>query len=119
MNGVKKDTYLRPSLRAAINAKCKSCIFDPLAMGTWRQQVTLCSVYSCPLWEIRPVSSSPIPESVLRYYQVNAGDPCLRRQSDARTTGIGEDGDVSSQGALKAPESDPEATPERDPGGGS
>ncbi len=109
----------RKSLRTAIDEKCRDCIYDPLAKGNWRQQVTLCSVYSCPLWEVRPVSSAPIPESVLRYYQVNVGDPCLWRQSDARTTGIGEDGDVSSQGAQKAPQSFSEATPERDPGGGS
>jgi hypothetical protein len=47
------------SLRAAINAKCKDCIYDPLSgLGNWRQQVTLCQIKSCPLWPVRPLSSS-------------------------------------------------------------
>ena len=46
------------SLRGAINAKCKECTYDPKAgMGTWRQQVSACSVYACPLWQIRPTAS--------------------------------------------------------------
>ncbi len=74
----------RKSLRAAIDDKCRDCIFDPLAVGNWRQQVTLCSVYSCPLWEVRPVSRAPIPEAVLRYYRVKPGDPCLGGRNDSR-----------------------------------
>ena len=46
------------SLRAAINAKCKDCIYDPLSgLGTWRQQVEGCTCLDCPLWPIRPRSS--------------------------------------------------------------
>lgn len=49
--------YTRPSLRGAINAKCKECIYDPRSgMGTWREQVTACTSYSCPLFAVRPVS---------------------------------------------------------------
>jgi hypothetical protein len=62
------------SLRKAIDDKCRDCIYDPLAAGTWRQQVTLCSVKLCPLYEVRPKTGSPIPESVLSYYGVNLGD---------------------------------------------
>jgi len=58
------------SLRKAIDDKCKSCIYDPLAAGTWRQQVTLCSVTSCPLFPVRPVTKSAIPIPVLKYYCV-------------------------------------------------
>ena len=65
------------SLRAAINAKCFDCIYDPAAAGTRRQQVTLCSCYSCPLWECRPATKAPIPQNVLDYYQVQPGDRCL------------------------------------------
>lgn len=44
-----------PSLRAAITAKCKSCIYDELSSGTWRKQVEDCtSEKSCPLWPVRP-----------------------------------------------------------------
>lgn len=43
-----------PSLRQAINAKCKECIYDPIGRGTWRQQVEACTSYACPLYPIRP-----------------------------------------------------------------
>jgi len=47
------------SLRAAINAKCKDCIYDPKSgLGTWRQQVEGCTSRNCPLWPHRPTSSS-------------------------------------------------------------
>jgi hypothetical protein len=47
------------SLRQAINAKCRECIYDPLSgLGTWRQQVSGCAVYSCPLWADRPVATA-------------------------------------------------------------
>lgn len=42
------------SMRAAINAKCKDCIFDPCAPGKWRQQVEACPAIACPLWTCRP-----------------------------------------------------------------
>ena len=59
------------SLRKAINAKCKSCVYDELAAGTWLAQVTLCSILRCPLFEIRPTTDK-IPESVLKYYGVSS-----------------------------------------------
>ena len=60
----------RPSLRKCINDNCKTCVYDPKAAGTWRQQVTLCMVMSCDLFPVRPVTKAPIPESVLKYYGV-------------------------------------------------
>ena len=43
------------SLRNAINANCRDCIYDPLSGGgTWRQQVAQCSVIRCALWRVRP-----------------------------------------------------------------
>jgi len=63
------------SLRKAINQHCKQCIVDPCSPGTWRQQVTLCSVENCPLWDVRPMTTSAIPESVLRWYGAESGDP--------------------------------------------
>jgi len=42
------------SLRAAIDAKCKDCIYDPeCGGGTWREQVAQCSCPSCPFWSVR------------------------------------------------------------------
>ena len=47
----------RPSLRAAIDAKCKSCIYDPgSGNGSWREQVQACSSANCPLHPLRPLS---------------------------------------------------------------
>lgn len=47
------------SFRAAIDAKCKECIYDPIAgKGTWRQQVEACTSRSCPLYPVRPVSTA-------------------------------------------------------------
>ena len=44
------------SLRAAINAKCKDCIYDPCAPGNWRQQTAACRITSCSLHPYRPLS---------------------------------------------------------------
>ena len=46
----------RPSLRAAIDRKCKDCTYDPMAPGNWRQQVQACTVTTCPLHPVRPQS---------------------------------------------------------------
>ena len=47
----------KPSMRRAINAKCKECIYDPIGgNGTWRQQVEACTAPDCPLYPLRPVS---------------------------------------------------------------
>ena len=59
------------SLRKRINQNCKDCIYDPYAAGTWRQQVTLCSVKTCEFHDVRPKTSYPIPNSVLTFYGVN------------------------------------------------
>ena len=59
------------SLRKRINQNCKDCIYDPYAAGTWRQQVTLCSVKTCEFHDVRPKTNYPIPNSVLTFYGVN------------------------------------------------
>jgi len=47
------------SLRAAIDAKCKDCIYDPkCGGGHWREQVAQCSSIDCPLWPVRPAPQS-------------------------------------------------------------
>lgn len=46
----------RPSLRAAIDAMCRSCIYDPKSgLGHWREQVAGCTCRTCPLYALRPV----------------------------------------------------------------
>lgn len=46
---------------AAIVAKCKDCIHDPAAAGTWREQVAVCSCIDCPLWRFRPLPRNAPP----------------------------------------------------------
>lgn len=54
------------SLRKAINEKCKECIYDRQDVGGWRQQVTACTSFSCPLYDVRPVSGMQThPDQVL------------------------------------------------------
>jgi hypothetical protein len=45
----------RLSMRDAINAKCKDCIYDPVSRGTWREQVRECTSATCPLFPLRPL----------------------------------------------------------------
>ena len=45
------------SLRKAIDAMCKQCVYDPLAGGSWRRQTSECEVVDCALWEYRPLDS--------------------------------------------------------------
>jgi len=42
------------SLRKSIDLKCKDCIYDPSAQGTWRAQVERCTATRCPLFNCRP-----------------------------------------------------------------
>ena len=44
------------SLKTAIENKCKDCTYDYTTPGSWRQQVENCTVFTCALWEVRPVS---------------------------------------------------------------
>lgn len=48
----------RYSLRDAINAKCKACIYDPYVkgLGGWREQVAACVSANCELHPVRPQS---------------------------------------------------------------
>lgn len=69
-NGIKDHSCRKHSLRQAINEKCKECIYDPLAAGNWRVQVTLCSCHSCPLFAVRPKTRGAIGDGVFDYYRV-------------------------------------------------
>lgn len=67
----------RPSLRTAIDAACKQCIYDPQAPGGWRQQTHLCSCQDCALWPVRPMSASGIPQNLLDESRILPDDPGL------------------------------------------
>lgn len=47
----------KPKLRDKIDAKCRSCIYDPYAEGTWRKQIENCTSQRCPLFPVRPTST--------------------------------------------------------------
>lgn len=49
------------SLKAAIKAKCKDCIYDSKVSGTYLEQIEACtSEHSCPLWPVRPMTVATI-----------------------------------------------------------
>lgn len=43
------------TLRQRINNNCKNCIYDPTDSLSWRQQVEMCTSYTCDFWDIRPL----------------------------------------------------------------
>lgn len=53
------------SIQQAINDKCRDCIYDECLKVTWREQVSNCTVTSCPLWKHRPTIQSPISKTTL------------------------------------------------------
>ena len=51
------------SLRAAINEKCRDCIYDEAAAGSAATQIELCTGWDCPLWKVRPIRVQRVPYS--------------------------------------------------------
>jgi hypothetical protein len=73
------------SLRNAINGKCRECIHDPAAPGTWREKVAQCTVTRCALWPIRPApSGGPFADP--------PRDPAVSREWLVRSVGRVESG---------------------------
>lgn len=74
----KASSCARSSLRTAIDAKCKSCIYDRgSGNGGWREQVQSCSSTNCPLHPVRP-----LPVKVTK-----TGDPAASRVMTAAAVG--------------------------------
>lgn len=74
-----EQTKTPPSLRKAINDKCKDCSYDPLAPGYWARQVAECNVPKCPLYNVRP-----LPDGMRHQWQVDpepGGEEWLRRKA--------------------------------------
>jgi len=88
----------RASLRAHIDAACKECIYDRQATGGWRQQTQLCSCLSCPLWPVRPLSDSKIPQRLLDEFRILPDDPCLSKTRERRLMNNDTHGGASVQG---------------------
>lgn len=70
----------------AIAAKCRECIHDPAAAGTWREQVAICGCADCPLWRYRPLPRSAPPWMASR-------DPS---DLPAGFSGLGHDGAIAT-----------------------
>ncbi len=55
----------RNGLRPRINAKCIDCVYESSnGGGSWRAQVEACTVTSCPLWDVRPISKPSANDSL-------------------------------------------------------
>ena len=61
----------RRSLRGAINAMCRACIYDKRAPGTAAVQIALCAAKSCPLHAVRPLTATVIPLQVLEEMRID------------------------------------------------
>ena len=68
--GIQQERMIM-SMRKAINEKCKDCIYDPESgLGTWRQQISDCTMPDCALYPYRPLSepykaANPAPKRVM------------------------------------------------------
>ena len=63
------------SLRKAIDAMCKDCTYDDQDKGTWRQQVAVCTLKTCPLHPVRPVGTKNndtfLTKDLLKYWRID------------------------------------------------
>ena len=73
------------SLRKAIDAMCKDCTYDDQDKGTWRQQVAACTLKTCPLHPVRPVSdhnnTTCLTVDLLDHWQIKPEDLDKRARS--------------------------------------
>ena len=76
------------SLRAAVNSKCKECLYSPDEPGRWREQTERCTSPSCPLYAVRPrVSRARVSErtekAVLEAVKARSGQGASQGQEQA------------------------------------
>lgn len=48
------------SLKKCIEQHCKNCTYDQKQEGTWRAQTEACTVRTCALWAVRPITMETI-----------------------------------------------------------
>jgi len=71
----------------AIEAKCKDCIYDSLAGGTWRQQTEECAATECPLHPYRPVTQAKKKERAeARVQAMSEGDRLIFLEKQRQKT---------------------------------
>jgi hypothetical protein len=97
------------SLRAAINAKCRECTYDPADKGSAAQQIACCTSDDCPLHPVRPVTAKTIPLALLAHWGITAdklGDRVSviieneLSSSDGQFGALADTESVSEQGAA-------------------
>lgn len=96
---IKNRALTRPSLRAAVNAMCKSCIYDPDSSGSWRQQVRECTAAQCPLHPVRPLNATASHQGrhtdlsgVRSYLDAEVGGPSVEKGASWGVMPIDQDG---------------------------
>lgn len=48
------------SPQQAINAFCRSCLYDEADTGSWRAQIERCTATKCPLFAFRPLTHATL-----------------------------------------------------------
>lgn len=48
---------MKLTIRQAINANCKECIYDPAEKGNWVEQVEACNITKCAFYEHRKLTA--------------------------------------------------------------
>ena len=73
------------SLRNAINKKCRECIHDPLDKGSAAQQIACCMIHDCPLYPVRPITATVIPQQLLDHWRISIDSLCKRARPLVKT----------------------------------
>ncbi len=68
------------SMRKAIDDKCRSCIYDDCAPGTWRKQVELCTITECGLYPYRPITEQSRSENASKLGRKKTPQPVWLRK---------------------------------------
>ena len=74
------EEFSLTKLTKAIGTKCKECIFDSHCVGTWKQQVALCTAKNCPLYPVRPMQAS-LPLNIIEHYGMSLDELDTRARS--------------------------------------
>lgn len=86
------------SLKAAIKAKCKDCTYDPQVPGTYLEQIEMCTVTSCPLWTVRPMTVATI--NLIRKEKLTAAGPGI--DIDALVAGLDDEEESEAETDMVA-----------------
>ncbi len=92
----------KPSLKKCVEEHCKSCTYDQFAPGSWRAQVENCSVFTCKLWPVRPITMESINNR-------RKGASTEQARIDAIIDALPDDDEDSDEGAESSSNQEPVA----------